>query len=73
LARLDKMEKLLAGNIGARPVRHRGSKVLGGLEAQVAVLLRMRKISSTDGECERKKKKMMMGRQSPKSAPDAWF
>jgi hypothetical protein len=72
LARLDKMEKLLAGNIGARPVRHRGSKVLGGLEAQVAVLLRMRKISSTDGECERKKKKKM-GRQSPKSAPDAWF
>jgi hypothetical protein len=27
LARLDKMEELLAGNIGARPVRHHDSKV----------------------------------------------
>jgi hypothetical protein len=29
LARLDKMEELLAGNIGARPIRHRDSKVFG--------------------------------------------
>jgi hypothetical protein len=68
LARLDKTEELLAGNIGAHPVRHRGSKVLGGLEAQAVALLQMRKISKRRGQCERKKKKM--GRQSPKSAPD---
>jgi hypothetical protein len=49
LARLDKTEELLAGNIGARPIRHRGSKVLGGLEAQAAVLSRMRKISERKG------------------------
>jgi hypothetical protein len=34
LARLDKTEELLVGDIGAHPVRHRGSKVLDGLEAQ---------------------------------------
>jgi hypothetical protein len=37
------------GNIGARPVRHRSSKVLDGLEAQAAALLRMRKISEHRG------------------------
>jgi hypothetical protein len=70
LARLDKTEELLVGNIGARPVRHRSSKVLDGLEAQAAALLRMRKISERRGECERKKK---IERQSPKPAPDARF
>jgi hypothetical protein len=47
LARLDKMEELLAGNVGACPVQHRGNKVLGGLEAQGAVALQMRKNSES--------------------------
>jgi hypothetical protein len=45
LACLDKTEELLAGDIGARPIRHQGNEVLSGLEAQVATLLRMRKSS----------------------------
>jgi hypothetical protein len=47
LARLDKTEELLAGNVGACPVRHRGSRVPGGLDAQEAVALRMRKNSES--------------------------
>jgi hypothetical protein len=50
LAYLDKTEELLAGNVGVRPIRHRGSKVLGGLEAQAAAVLRMRKISECRGQ-----------------------
>jgi hypothetical protein len=45
LARLDETEELLAGNVGACPVRHRGGGVSGGLGAQEAVALRMRKSS----------------------------
>jgi hypothetical protein len=52
---LDKTEELLAGNIGAHPVRHRGGKVLGGLEAQAAVVLRVRKSSERRGQ-EREEK-----------------
>jgi hypothetical protein len=37
LACLNETEELLAGNVGACPVRHHGSGVLGGLEAQEAV------------------------------------
>jgi hypothetical protein len=33
LARLDETEELLAGNVGACPIRHRGSRVPGGQEA----------------------------------------
>jgi hypothetical protein len=33
LARLDETEELLAGHVGACPVRHRGGGVSGGLEA----------------------------------------
>jgi hypothetical protein len=43
LARLDETEELLTGHIGAHPVRHRGGGVSGGLGAQEAVALRMRK------------------------------
>jgi hypothetical protein len=43
LARLNEMEELLVGHVGARPVRHRGGGVSSGLEAQEAVALRMRK------------------------------
>jgi hypothetical protein len=45
LARLDKTEELLTGDIGARPIRHHDSEVLGALEARAVVLLRMRKRS----------------------------
>jgi hypothetical protein len=41
-------KELLAGNIGACPVRHR-SQALGGLEAQAAVLLRTQKILERKG------------------------
>jgi hypothetical protein len=49
LARLNKTEELLAGNIGACPVRHHGSGVLDRLEAQGVVVLRMRKNSKSIG------------------------
>jgi hypothetical protein len=49
LARLDKMEELLAGDVGARSIRHHGSEVLGGLGAQAEALLRMRKNSERRG------------------------
>jgi hypothetical protein len=49
LARLDKTEELLAGDIGARPVRHHDSKVLDGPEAQAVALLRTQKISEHRG------------------------
>jgi hypothetical protein len=42
LAHLDETKELLAGHVGARPVRHRGNEVSGGLEAQEKVALRMR-------------------------------
>jgi hypothetical protein len=50
LSRLDKTEELLAGNVGARPVPHRSSGVLGGLEAQGMVALGMRKNSKRRGQ-----------------------
>jgi hypothetical protein len=52
LAHLDKTKELLARNVGARPVRHRGSGVLGGLEAQGAVAPRMRKNSERRGQVQ---------------------
>jgi hypothetical protein len=47
LACLDKTEELLAGNVGVCPVRHHGSGVPSGLEAQEAVALWMRKNSES--------------------------
>jgi hypothetical protein len=41
LVHLDQTEELLVGDIGARPVRHHDSEVLGELEAQAAVVLWM--------------------------------
>jgi hypothetical protein len=41
LSRLDKTKELLAGNVGPRPVRHRGGEVLGRLEAQAVAAWRM--------------------------------
>jgi hypothetical protein len=45
LAHLDQMEELLVGDIGARPVGHHDSEVLGELEAHTTAVLRMRKNS----------------------------
>jgi hypothetical protein len=47
LAHLDKTEELVTRNVGACPVRHHGSGVSGGLEAQQAVVLRMWKNSKS--------------------------
>jgi hypothetical protein len=41
LARLGETEELSARHVGTRPVRHRGGRVLGGLGAQEAAVLRM--------------------------------
>jgi hypothetical protein len=52
LARFDEMKELLAGDVGARPVRHHDSVVLDGLEAQVATVLWMRKNSEHKGQVQ---------------------
>jgi hypothetical protein len=49
LARLDKTEELLVRDVGARPVRHHGGEVSGGLEAQAAAVLWMRTNSKRKG------------------------
>jgi hypothetical protein len=38
------------GDVGARPIRHRGREILGGLEARATALLRMRKSSEHGGQ-----------------------
>jgi hypothetical protein len=70
LPRLDKTEELLAGNVGARPVRHRDDGILGGLEVQERWHCGCGINRRVEGNRERKK---MMGRQSPEPAPDARF
>jgi hypothetical protein len=50
LARLDKTKELLAGDVGARPVRHYDGEVLGGLEAQAAAVLWMPKNTERKGQ-----------------------
>jgi hypothetical protein len=54
LARLDKTEELLARDVGASTVRHHGGEVLGGLEAQAAVVLWMWKNSEGKGQVSEK-------------------
>jgi hypothetical protein len=49
LARLDEMKELLAGDVGARPVRHCDGEVLGELEVRAAAALWMRKNSELKG------------------------
>jgi hypothetical protein len=70
LARLDETVELLAGHVGARPVRHRCGGVSCGLEAQDKVVSRMRESSENGMRAQRKK---ITGKQSPEPAPDAWF
>jgi hypothetical protein len=71
LAHLDETEKLLAGNVGACPVRHHDGGVSGGLEAQEVVALRMRKNSESRvrGQEEEDDGKA----KSPEPAPDVRF
>jgi hypothetical protein len=70
MARLNETKQLLAGHIGARPIRHRDGGVSAGLEAQEVVALRLRK---STGRGMQAKKKKIMGKQSPEPVPDAWF
>jgi hypothetical protein len=70
LARLNVVQLLLTGHIGARPVRHRGGGVSGKLEAQEVVALRMQKSKESGMRARRKK---IMGKQSLEPVPDAWF
>jgi hypothetical protein len=49
-ARLDQTEELLAGDVGARPVRHHDGEVLGELEAQAATVLWMWKNLECKGQ-----------------------
>jgi hypothetical protein len=46
---------LLAGHIGAHPVRHRGVKGSGGLKAQGLVALRMQRSAESKMRARRKK------------------
>jgi hypothetical protein len=62
--------ELLAGHVGARPVRHRCGGVSCGLEAQEKVASRMRESLENGMRAQRKK---ITGKQSPEPAPDAWF
>jgi hypothetical protein len=43
------MKELLAGDVGARPVRHHDGKVSGELKTQAAAALWMRKNSELKG------------------------
>jgi hypothetical protein len=70
LARLDEMKQPLAGHIGARPVRHRGGGISGGLEEQEVVALRMRRSMGSGMQAKEKK---IMGKQSPELVTVARF
>jgi hypothetical protein len=50
MSRFDKVEELLAGNIGACPFRHHDGEALGGMEAQAAAAWRMQKSSERRGQ-----------------------
>jgi hypothetical protein len=68
LARLNEMEELLVGDIGARPVRHHG---LSELEAQAAVGLWMRKNSECKGQVREEEEADSKAKSEP--ALDARF
>jgi hypothetical protein len=50
LSRLDETKELLAGDVGAHPIRHCDGEVLGELEVQAAMTLWMRKNSELKGQ-----------------------
>jgi hypothetical protein len=70
LACLDETKQLLAGHIGARPVRHRGGGVSSGLKAQEVAALRMWKSMGSEMRARRKK---IIGKQSPEPVPNTRF
>jgi hypothetical protein len=49
------MKELLAGDVGARPVRHYDSEVLGELEVRAAAALWMRKNSELKGRARERR------------------
>jgi hypothetical protein len=55
LARLDETKELLAGDVGACPVRHCDGKVLAELEVQAAMTLWMRKNSELKGQARERR------------------
>jgi hypothetical protein len=63
-------EELLAGHVGARPVRHRSGKGSGGLKAQELVALRLRRSAGSRMRLRRKK---IMGSKVPNSCPTHGF
>jgi hypothetical protein len=56
LARLDETKELLAGDVGAHPVRHHGGEVSGELETQAVVALWMRKNSELKGRARERRR-----------------
>jgi hypothetical protein len=56
LARLDETKELLAGDVGAHPVRYHGGEVSGELETQAVVALWMRKNSELKGRARERKR-----------------
>jgi hypothetical protein len=49
LVYLDEIKELLAGDVGARPVRHHDGEVSGRLKMQEAVVLWLQKNSELKG------------------------
>jgi hypothetical protein len=62
---------LLAGDVGARPVRHCDDEVMGELEVQAATALWMRKDSELKGRAHEREEADEM--QSPEPALDTRF
>jgi hypothetical protein len=71
LARLNETEELLAGDVGARQVRHHDGEVSSKLETQEAEAMWMRKNSELKGQVREKKE--ADGKQCPEPALDARF
>jgi hypothetical protein len=70
LARLNETKQLLTRHIGVRPARHRGDRVLSGLEAQEVAAPWMWKSMGSKMRARRKK---IMGKQSPEPVPGTRF
>jgi hypothetical protein len=71
LARVNETKELLAGNVGARPVRHHDDEVSGEPETQAVAVMWMRKNSELKGQARGRKE--ADGKQSPEPALDARF
>jgi hypothetical protein len=71
LARLNETKELLAGDVGACPVRHHVGEVSSELETQAAATMWMQKNSELKGQARERKE--ADEKQSPEPALDAWF